>query len=332
MGVKTRLLEAALAVAACAGLPGIGHSAHAAGAAVPRSASLQSALVELAARARPGILGITVVDLATGRSWRVNAERAYPMMSVFKAPLGATVLAQAESGKLSLDRTVIVRRADLVTGGVSRITATFQGDHETFSVRQLLAAAVSNSDNTAADVLLELVGGPHVVTAFLRAHGIRAMRVDRGEEEIAREFEEGGAAQVIGRRGYEAYLKDPRDRTTPDDAALFLRKLWRRELLSDAATRQLLGLLYAQTVPDRLRAGIPADVRLADKCGTSASVDGMTAAFNDIGILTWPDGRTVIVAAFLTASPLPGSRMNALFAAIARTVAADLHPGVPPAG
>lgn len=332
MGVKARLLRAVLAVAACAGALGVIRSAYAASTAGPPSASPQTALAELATQARPGILGITVIDLETGRSWRVNAERAYPMMSVFKAPLGATVLALAAAGKLSLDRTVIVRRADLVTGGVSQIAATFHGDRETFTVRQLLAVAVSHSDNTAADVLLELVGGPQVVTAFLRAHGILGMRVDRGEEEIARELEQGSAAHAIGRRGYEAYLKDPRDRTTPDAAALFLRKLWRGELLSGAAKRQLLSLLYAQTIPDRLRAGVPAEVRLADKCGTSASVDHMTAAFNDIGILTWPDGHTVIVAAFLTASPLPSSRMNALFETIARTVAADVHPGAPPAG
>jgi beta-lactamase class A len=118
----------------------------------------------------------------------------------------------------------------------------------------------------------------------------------------------------------QAYLKDPRDRTTPGDAALFLQKLWRGELLSASSTRYLLGLLYAQTIPDRLRAGLPSGVRFADKCGTSYTIDGMTAAFNDIGILTWPDGHTLIVSAFLTASPAPATRMRALFEGIAHAV------------
>ena len=56
------------------------------------------------------------------------------------------------------------------------------------------------------------------------------------------------------------------------------------------------------------------------------AASGMAAAFNDIGILTWPDGRTVIVAAFLTDSHAPESRRNALYKAIAGVVATDLHP------
>jgi beta-lactamase class A len=203
-------------------------------------------------------------------------------------------------------------------------------------VRQLLAAAVSHSDNTAADVLLELVGGPQAVTAFLRAHGILHMRVDRDEEEIAREFQlhrsDGSETSAQRdrrlREGYETYLRDPRDRATPDAAVRFLRELWQGELLSASSTRQLLDLLYAQTIPDRLRAGIPAAVRLADKCGTSYTIDGMTAAFNDIGILTWPDGRTVIVAAFLTGSHASKGRMSALFKAIAGAVVAEVHPAL----
>jgi beta-lactamase class A len=203
-----------------------------------------------------------------------------------------------------------------MTSGRSEIARSFHGDHETFTLRQLLAAAVSHSDNTAADVLLGLVGGPGAVTAFLRAHGILHMRVDRSEEDIAQEFQQ---------QGYAAYLKDPRDRTTADDAALFLLKLWQGKLLSVASRQYLLNLLYAQRVPNRLRAGIPAHVRLADKCGTSYTIDGMTAAFNDIGILTWPDGHTVIVAAFLTASNAPATRMNALYESIARAVVTDLR-------
>jgi hypothetical protein len=83
-------------------------------------------------------------------------------------------------------------------------------------------------------------------------------------------------------------MADPRNRSTPDAAVMFLRKLWRNELLSTASTQYLLELMYAQTTPARLRAGLPSHVRLADKCGTSVTVDELTAAFNDIGILRWP--------------------------------------------
>jgi len=295
-------------------------------------------LAQYAEEARPGTLGISVADLQSGRTWRIDAAEAFPLMSVFKAPLGATVLSQCDRGILSLHRTVRITRSDLMTAGRSQIAADFGGTEESFTVGQLLEAAVSHSDNTAADVLLKLVGGPGAVTAFLRGHGIRGMRVDRGEDGIAEEFQVSteqraeeskqtpAARDARLRGGYEAFLKDPRDRATPDAAVEFLAKLWRGDLLSADSTRLMLGLLYGQTIPDRLRAGIPAEVRLADKCGTSYSVDGMTAAFNDIGILTWPNGHTVILAVFLKASHAPEERMRALFKGIAQVVTAHLHP------
>ncbi|MHB8815008.1 MAG: class A beta-lactamase [Steroidobacteraceae bacterium] len=335
---KPRRLRIVLAIGLCAAVTGISQQCRATQSGHGRASSLQHALTQLADRARPGTLGITVSDLRSGRTWRVNGERPFPMMSVFKAPLGATVLSEVESGALSLDQRVIIRRNDLMTSGVSQIAATFQGDQETFTVRQLLEAAVSHSDNTAADVLLSLAGGPSRITAFLRRRRIRGIRVDRGEDQIAQEFQGRAALRAPGqketaeqkdarlREGYTAYLSDPRDRATPDAAAQFLRKLWQGQLLSAPSTQLLLGLLYGQTIPDRLRAGIPAGVRFADKCGTSYTIDGMTAAFNDIGILTWPNGHTVIVSAFLTGSHEPEARMNALFKTIARVVIADVHP------
>ncbi|WP_233840494.1 class A beta-lactamase [Dyella sp. 2HG41-7] len=296
-------------------------------------AHLQHALQQLATQARPGLLGITVLDLKTGAAIRVNADRAYPMMSVFKAPVAATVLAQIDAGRLSLDQTVTINRQDVEGGSaIPSIGAHFNGEHMTFSVRRLLVAMVSESDNTAADALVRLVGGPEVVTAFLRAHGVDGMRIDLDEAGVSRIFEqtENGAsispqetdqqALMRERRGYEAYLRDPRNRTTPDAAADFLKKLWKGQMLSSGSTKRLLDLMYGQTVPVRLRRGLPATVRFADKCGTSLSLDGITAAFNDIGIITWPDGHTVVVAAFLTASHADRQQRDALFAEIASDV------------
>ncbi|GAB2576230.1 serine hydrolase [Dyella jejuensis] len=85
--------------------------------------------------------------------------------------------------------------------------------------------------------------------------------------------------------------------------------------------------MYAQLTPARLRTGLPASVRLADKCGTSPTIHGLTAAYNDIGILNWPDGHVVIVAAFLTASPATEKQRQALYTELARDVSDALHHG-----
>ncbi|RUL74953.1 class A beta-lactamase [Dyella choica] len=294
---------------------------------------LQHALLNLAQRARPGLLGITVLDLDTGVQVRINADRAYPMMSVFKAPAAAAVLALVDAGKLSLDQTVTLTRADVVDGSaIPSIGAHFRGDSMAFTLAQLLTAAVSESDNTAADALVRLAGGPRAVTGYLLAHGIDGLHVDLDEAGIDRIFEGADHGDRPSaheteqqrlerrRRGYRAYLSDSRNRTTPDAAADFLNKLWKGQLLSPSSTRRLLQLMYAQTTPSRLRAGLPEGVRLADKCGTSASLEGETAAYNDIGIMTWPDGHTVIVAAFLTASHMDRAGRDAVYVDIAQSI------------
>lgn len=301
-------------------------------------AALQGKLEALARRAQPGVLGIAVLDPQSGERWQTNADRAYPMMSVFKAPVAAAVFARIDSGALSMEQTVTLTRADVVGGSaVPSIGARFHGDRMSFTVRQLLEAAVSDSDNTAVDALLKLVS-PRDVTAFLRARGIAGMRVDMGEAGVDGVFEQLAPGQqppanetdkeqeLRLQRGYRAYLADPRNRSTPDAAADFLLQLQRGALLSPSSTHALLTLMQAQTQPNRLRQGLPHGMQLADKCGTSYTLDGLTAAYNDIGILSWPDGRSVIVAAFLTASTAPKAQRDALFAELARTVAATLQP------
>ncbi|NII55125.1 class A beta-lactamase [Luteibacter sp. SG786] len=302
---------------------------------------LRDTLAQLAERAKPGTLGVTVVDLETHDRTRINADRGYPMMSVFKAPVAAAVLAEVDAGRVALDQEVTIDRKDVVGGSaVPSIGAHFAGRQMRFTVDRLLVAAVSESDNTAVDALIRLLGGPAVVTRYLRDHGIDGMRVDLSEGDVSHIFDgtangqtipenETEAAQAVRRqRGYQAFMADARNTTTPDAAADFLEKLSRGKLLSADSTQRLLRLMYDQTVPNRMRAGLPPDLRFADKCGTSYTLDGQTAAFNDIGIVTWPDGHTVVVAAFLTGSRADANTRNALFADIARAVAARRQGGL----
>lgn len=298
-------------------------------------AALQGQLNALAQRARPGSMGISVLDLQSGKTWRVNADQSYPMMSVFKAPVAATVLDRIEHGQNSFDQTITLTRADLENGIIRQ---QFHGAQMRFSVRQLLGYMVSQSDNTAVDALLRLIGGPAVVQSYLHAHGIDGLHVEHDEAGNTRLFnalaigEQAPANETDAQqdqrylRGYRMFLADPGNRSTPYAAVLFLHKLWQRELLSPASTTYLLDLMNAQVVPNRMRAGLPEGVRLADKCGTSDTIDGLTAAYNDIGILTWPDGHTVIVAAFLSASNSPEAERERLYVDLAKSVTTALHP------
>lgn len=327
------LVLAALLFPTLTGLPVIASAASP--SAIQVHAVLQAQMDALAKRALPGTFGIAVLDLQTGDTWQVNADKAYPMMSVFKAPVAATVLSRIEHGQNTFDQTVTVTRADL---GYGPIRDQFKGERMTFTVRQLLSAAVSKSDNSAVNALIHLIGGPSVVTAYLREHGIVGMRVDRDEAAIGRLFDDLGPNDSLPanesaeaqdqryRRGYARFMADPGNRSTPIAATAFLQKLWHNELLSPASSKYLLDLMYAQTVTHRLRGGLPPGVRLADKSGTSDEVNGLSAAYNDIGIMVWPDGHAVIVAAFMSGSNALPKQRDAMFAELASDVAKATYP------
>lgn len=105
------------------------------------------------------------------------------MQSTYKAPIAVAVLHQVDQGVLALDRTIIIRRADLSVEW-SPINQKFAGEAMTFTVEELLRRMVGESDNTAADVLQRTLGGSENVEQTLEGLGIKNVRVDRLEREI----------------------------------------------------------------------------------------------------------------------------------------------------
>jgi beta-lactamase class A len=309
--------------------------------ATATQAGLQSRLEALARRARPGQLGIAVYDSASGKSWGVDADVPFIMMSMFKSPVSAAVLSRVDAGQLTLDQVVTLTPADVVPGSaVPSVGDQLAAGKTTFTIHELLTGAVSQSDSTAVDAMLKLLGGPRVVTAYLRDHDIDGMQVDVGEREIGRVAENlqpGQAlpahesrAQTAAREklGYAAALADPRNRSTPRAAVDYLRKLAAGELLSPQSTALLIDLMRKQTIPARLRGGVPADADFAGKTGTGTTVNGRTVAWNDIGIITLPGGRRIFVAAYLRDTAMPRAKRDTLFADIARAVTAPAAPDV----
>jgi beta-lactamase class A len=301
---------------------------------------LNGALAELAARARPGVLGVGLMNLDGGQSYTFNGERRFPMQSVFKLPLGAAVLAAVETGRLRLTDPLVVKEEQL-SPQHSPIALSWPNRSD-YSVDELLVAAVVDSDNTAADVLMRQVGGPGAVTAWLQSKRAFEIRVDRYERELQTDVyglpsfrpewrtEAGWAAakaQVTPARrqaAMRAYMADPRDTATPRGMLEFLRMLNGGELLSPASTRRLLQMMVATARGnDRLRAGLPTSAVFAHRPGTGGTDQGLNVAFNDVGIFTLPDRRSYAVAGFLTGSTSTAEARAQLFADLGRVVALE---------
>jgi beta-lactamase class A len=296
-------------------------------------------VAEIAERARPGVLGIGLMNLESGEQWTLNGERRFPMQSVFKMLLGAAALAEVDAGRLSLDEQFVLEEQQL-SPQLSPISLAWPARRD-YTARQLLAEAVSNSDNTAADVLMKRIGGPGAVTAWLEGKRLLELRVDRYERELQpavsgmpsfrpawraqAAFAAAKAAVPPERRmqAMRAYMADPRDTATPGGMLEFLQLLDNNELLSAASTRLLLQLMSASTRGvDRLRAGLPKDAAFAHKPGTSGTDQGLSTAYNDVGIFTLHDKRSYAAVAFLSGASVgdPDAR-PALMADLGRLMA-----------
>jgi beta-lactamase class A len=288
-----------------------------------------------------GTLGVGLLDLADGSSWFLNRDRPFPMQSVYKAPIGAAVFRAIEERRLSLNDRVTIGREDLSVP-FSPIARAFRGSRE-YTLRELLEAALGQSDNTAADVLMRLVGGPAAVTAFLRQAGIEGMRLDRYERDLQPEIAGLGAfrpewAQVepfLGairalpdrtrRQALDAYLADPRDTSTPAGAVRFLQKLASGEVLPQEGKNLLAIMAASQTGAKRIKAGVPAGSVVAHKTGTAADVLGTNPATNDIGIVTLPNGRRFAIAVFVSGSDKPQGAREKAIADVARAAVEALR-------
>jgi beta-lactamase class A len=244
-----------------------------------------------------GRLGVALFDSGSGDRFAYRGDERFPMCSTFKLLLAAAVLRRTEQGKESLSRRIAVRPGALVSW--SPFTEKRVGGEA--SVEELCAAAMTLSDNTAANLLLATIGGPAGIGAFARTLGDESTRLDRMETALN-----------------SATPGDLRDTTTPLAMLGNLRELLLGDALGVDSRERLLRWMRANTTGgDRLRAGLPPQWQIGDKTGSGAK--GTT---NDIAILWPPGGKPLLVCAYLTRSTLDSAKRDAIHASLAMALSA----------
>lgn len=291
-----------------------------------------TAIVEAAAPAR---VTVAFMDLENAEVWSHYGDTPMPMQSVFKLPLGAAVLAEVDAGRLSLEETLEIGEEDL-SPQISAISRAWPAVRS-YTVRDLLARAVRDSDNTAADVLMKRIGGPGAVTAWLTTNRIGGVRVDRYEREIQMEiaglasfrpaWKEATPIAAVPepqrRAAIAAFLADPRDTATAHGLIGFLSRLEAGELLSPASRQLLFQMLgESRTGPGRITAGLPEGARLAHKTGTARPDLGMSPVVNDVGIASLPDGRRYAIAILMSGCRAQLADCEAVLAQVTRALIA----------
>lgn len=260
------------------------------------SADLSATLAILEASSK-GRLGVSIL-FPSGKRIVHRADERFPMCSTFKFLAASFVLQRVDQGKEHLDRTIAVSKADLVA--YSPETEKHAGSSMT--VAELSKAALTLSDNTAANLLLASFGGPPAITAFARSIGDTMTRLDRNETILN-----------------EGTPGDPRDTTTPNAMLANLQRILFGNVLKPASCKQLTDWMLANTTGKaKFVAGLPSTWKVADKTGA-----GDHGSNNDVGVLYPPDPKPIFITSYLTETTLSTDERNAIHADVARAIAAN---------
>lgn len=292
-----------------------------------------------------GLVGVAVTSIDDG--WVASnhtASRPLPQQSVSKLWVAMTVLDAVDRGTVRLDDPLTITRADF-TLFHQPVAYLVKGDAGyTSTVGEIMRRAMQMSDNTCNDKLLRLVGGPQAVRDFIARKQLGTIRFGPGERllqagtaglEWKPQYSTGNAFAVarsklspeVRRAAFQAYVNDPPDGAAAASIADALARLHRGELLSAGSTDWLLATMGgAKTGKARVRGAVPPGWLYGHKTGTGQDLGGRTAGFNDVGILTAPDGRSYAVAVMIGDTTRPIRERQLLMQAVASAIVAHHQP------
>jgi beta-lactamase class A len=236
-----------------------------------------------------------------------------------------TALDAVDRGKVKLDDPVTLTKDDLTLFHQPIADEVLKTGSFTTTLGDLMLREITQSDNTANDKLMRSVGGPEAVRAMIARKHLGAIHFANGERlmqsriagvtwsqdyAVGQKFFEVRDAlpMKVRQAAFDRYVANPYDGASPEAIVSALARLKRGELLSPQSTEHLLTIMSeTHTGPNRLKGGLAPGWTLNHKTGTGQVLGDSQAGYNDIGILTAPDGRSYAVAVMikLTSTPLP---------------------------
>lgn len=210
--------------------------------------------------------GILIKDLRTGYEIAFNQDMVFPSASLVKIPIMACVYCAYREGKLDLKDKLILKDSDKTAG--SGILKYMPGGR-TFEIEELLHLMIAYSDNTATNMLIDLLGFDYLNSCFKNL-GLRHTNVSRKIlDNKSRD------------RGFENF-------TTAQDISYILEIIYRGEFLNKDISKKCLEFLKQQKVRDRIPALLPIDVVVAHKTGLEKGI------CHDAGVIFTKEGDFLI--------------------------------------
>lgn len=244
------------------------------GSANPQRAALTAKFREqlsTIARTADGVVGISVIDLASGERFGVNDSLVFPQGSAIKIPILIELFRQAETGTVSLTERVPVRAADQVGG--TGVAQYFGNGESMMSLRDLGVLMIALSDNTATNILIPKLGMA-AVNGTMASLGARSVKLQRM---MIRPRESAAGNENLA---------------TPADAADLMRRIHRCELpMSREKCNELRRTLEIPR-DGAFPASVPGTVRVAWKPG---SVEGVETSWGLFALPGNPYALAVMV-------------------------------------
>jgi beta-lactamase class A len=248
-------------------------------------------------------IGVAIYGLEGKDTLSINGNKHFPMQSVYKFHIALAVLNKTDKGEFSLDQQIFIKKSDLLTNTWSPLQQKYPDGNIAFSLRDILSYTVSQSDNNGCDILFRLMGGTEEVENYIHSIGIKNISIKATEEEMGKDWN----VQFT-------------NWTTPLSAIELLKKFYEREILSKNSYELLWKLMLESSAgQNRIKGNLPAGTSVAHKTGTSGTnKQGISAAVNDIGIITLPNGKHVAISVFVSNSNESSERNEKIIADIAR--------------
>ena len=233
--------------------------------------------------------GIAIEGIDSQDTLYIHGDSRFPMQSVFKLHIGLTMLSEIDQGRFRLNQKVRIKKKNLLPGLWSPIREKYPNGTR-LSIADLITYTIAQSDNVGCDVLLNLLGEPKTVEAFMKSNGIADIAIQINEEVMQQNWE----------RQFENWA-------TPRSSNQVLKLFYLNEkpLLSASNYNFFWNTMKATSTGQmRLKGNLPEGTKVAHKTGWSGTnkSSGITAAVNDIGIVFLPNGKYFFISIYITDS------------------------------
>lgn len=215
-----------------------------------------------------GVVALAATHVESGRTWRHNEHLRMPSASLIKLPILAAFWETVEAGRLDPTERVHVSAETLRVEGTGVLKALAPGLQPTWS--DLATLMITVSDNVATNLIIDRLG-MDVIQGWIDKAGLGETRIER--RMMDRE------AMAAGRQNW----------TSAADMEAMLLRIHAGTCVSARASREMLRVLQAQQIQDRLARRLSESLCVANKTGNFGDV------IHDAGVVTGA-GSTCVVS------------------------------------